>query len=216
MKATRLVGLAGIASVLLVVGDAIAAGEVPRETASAQRILSYYATRSHWHRQELALVLGALSMVFFLTFIGGLRGALRSAEPAPGWISGVVFAAGVAFAVLFAGLSTMRGTIAFALDNSHAFRAAPLDPQLVRVLEEARSLFYLHAMVAGAVLIAATSAIVLRTRVFPAALGWGGLLTAAIVLIGALVSTAAVFLLLLWIVIVAAALASQTPSQARA
>jgi hypothetical protein len=126
-----------------------------------------------------------------------------------------VLAAGAAFAVLFAGLSTMRGTTAFALDNSQAFQTAPLDPQLVRTLEEARSLFYLHAMVAGAVLIGATSAIVLRTRLFPAALGWGGLLTAAILLVGAFVSTAAVFLLLLWIVIIAAALASSTPSQAR-
>jgi hypothetical protein len=112
-------------------------------------------------------------MVFFLTFLGGLRGALRSVDPAPQWMSGVMLAAGAAFAVLFAGLSTMRGTIAFALDNSHAFRTAPLDPQLVRTLEVARSLFYLHALVAGAVLIGATSLIAKRTQLLRAALGWG-------------------------------------------
>ena len=207
MKATRAAGVAGIVSVLLVIGDAVAAGGVPRQTASTHSILTYYASSSHWHRQELALVLGALSMPFFLTFLGGLRGKLRSAEPAPGWLSGSVLAAGAAFAVLFAALSTVRGAVAFALDNSHAFRATPLDPQLVRILEEARSLFYVHALVAGAVLIGASSAILLRTRLVSGALAWGGLVIALLVLIGAFVSTAAVFLLLAWIVAVGAMLA---------
>jgi len=161
-------------------------------------------------------VLGALSMVFFLTFLGGLRAKLRSAEPAPGWLSAVVLAAGAIFAVLFAALSTARGTVSFALDNSHAFRAGPLDPQLVRILESVRSLFYLHALVAGAVLIAATSVIALRARQLPAALGWGGLVIAAVVLVVAFLSIAVVFLLLLWILAISAALTYTTTSQATA
>jgi hypothetical protein len=213
MKATRAAGLAGIVSVLLVIGDAIAAGGVPRETASTHTILTYYASSSHWHRQELALVLGALSMVFFLTFLGGLRATLRQAELAPAWIHTVLLAGGVAFAVLFAGLSTMRGTIAFALDNSHAFRTGTLDPQLVRILEQARSLFYLHALVAGAVMIGAASAIALRSRIHPAALAATGALVALIVLLGAFISTAFVFLLLFWIVAVSAILFRLDPQQ---
>ena len=203
MKPARAAGVAGIVSVLLVIGDAIAAGSAPRETASTHTILTYYANSSHWHRQELALVLGALSLPFFFTFLGGLRGMLRAEEPRPAWISSVVLAAGAAFAVLFAALSTMRGVVAFALDNSRAFRVGPLDPQLVRILEQARSLFYLFALVAGAVLIAGASTIALRTRLLPAAVAWGGLVIGAIVLIVAFFSTVAVFLLLLWIIVVA-------------
>jgi hypothetical protein len=165
-------------------------------------------------------VLGALSMVFFLIFLGGLRSRLRSAEPPPRPWATVVLGAGVAFAVLFAALSTMRGATAFALDNSHAFRAAPLDPQLVRLFEQSRGLFYLHALIAGAILIGSTSVIVLRTRLLPAAFGWGGLVIAAIVLVVSFLSTAVVFLLLLWILAASAVLGlqlreTQPPAPAR-
>lgn len=161
-------------------------------------------------------MLGALSMVFFLIFLGGLRSRLRSAEPPPRPWATVVLGAGVAFAVL----STMRGATAFALDNSHAFRAAPLDPQLVRLFEQSRGLFYLHALIAGAVLIGSTSVIVLRTRLLPAAFGWGGLVIAAIVLVVPFLSTAVVFLLLLWILAASAVLGlqlrqTQPPAPAR-
>jgi hypothetical protein len=108
----------------------------------------------------------------------------------------------------------MRGVIAFALDGSHAFRAAALDPQLVRSLEEARSLFFLHALVAGAVLMAAASLLALRTGVLARWLGAGGLAVAALVLVGAFVASAVVFLLLAWILVVGVVLTAQ-PHPAR-
>jgi hypothetical protein len=210
----RAAGAAGIASVVLVVAGRVVAGGVPHVTASAHTIVSYYAKRSHWHRQEAGLLLGALSMVFFLWFVGGLRARLRAGERAGAPLSSVVLAAGVAFAVLYAALSTMRGVIAFALDGSHAFRAAALDPQLVRSLEEARSLFFLHALVAGAVLMAAASLLALRTGVLARWLGAGGLAVAALVLVGAFVASAVVFLLLAWILVVGVVLTAQ-PHPAR-
>jgi hypothetical protein len=205
----RAAGAAGIASVVLVVAGRVVAGSVPQVTASAHTIVSYYAKRSHWQRQEAGLVLGALSMVFFLWFLGGLRARLRAGERAGAPLSSVVLAAGVAFAVLYAALSTMRGVIAFALDGSHAFRAAALDPQLVRSLEEARSLFFVHALVAGAVLIAASSLLAVRTGVLARWLGVGGLAVAALVLVGAFVASGVVFLLLAWIVVVGVVLIAE-------
>jgi hypothetical protein len=205
----RAAGAGGIASVVLVVAGRVVAGSAPRVTASAHTIASYYATRSHWHRQEAGLLLGALSMVFFLWFVGGLRARLRAGERGGAPLSSVVLAAGVVFAVLYAALSTTRGVVAFALDGSHAFQAAALDPQLVRSLDEARSLFFLHALGAGAVLIAASSLLALRNAAWARWLGASGLAIAALVLVGAFLASGAVFLLLAWIVLVGIALIGQ-------
>lgn len=198
----RLAGPCGVASVVFVVAGRLVAGSAPDVTASAHKILSYYAVRTHWHRQEAGLVLGALSMVFFLPFLGGLRARLRTGDGIGGPLSSVVLAAGSVFAVLYAAISTMRGVISFALDGSHAFRATALDPQLVRGLEEARSLFFVHALVAGAVLIAASSLLALRTTAWGSWLSYAGLLIAVLVLIGAFLAAGAVFVLLAWIVVV--------------
>jgi hypothetical protein len=103
----------------------------------------------------------------------------------------------------------MRGVVAFALDSSHAFRSAALDPQLVRSLEQARGLFFLYALVAGAILIAASSLLAPRTRVWAGWLSIGGMVIALLVLIGAFVATGAVFLVLAWIVAVGIVLIRQ-------
>jgi hypothetical protein len=72
---------------------------------------------------------------------------------------------------------------------------------------------YLHALVAGSVLIGAASLVALRTRLAPAAVAWAGLLIALLVLIGAFTTAAAVFLLLFWILAVGAWLASRPIEQ---
>jgi hypothetical protein len=103
----------------------------------------------------------------------------------------------------------MRGVIPFALDGSDSFRATPLDPQLVRSLEEARSLFFLYALVAGAVMIGASSMLAQRTEALPRWLVATGLAIAVLVLIGAFVASGAVFLLLAWIVVVGIAMTAR-------
>jgi hypothetical protein len=205
------VGAAGIASVVMVVAARLVAGAAPGVRASASEIASYYANSSHWHRQEAGLIVGALSMVFFLWFLGGLRAWLRAGESDRAALSSVALAAGVAFAVLYAALSTMRGVVSFALDGSDAFRAAALDPQLVRSLEQARGLFFLYALVAGAILIAASSLLALGTRVWARWLSAGGIGIALLALVGAFVATGAVFLVLGWIVAVGVVLIGQPP-----
>jgi hypothetical protein len=205
----RAAGAGGIVSVVLVVAARLVAGDAPGVTASANEIASYYAKSSHWHRQEAGLIAGAVSMVFFLWFLGALRARLRVGESDRRSLSSVALAAGIAFAVLYAALSTMRGVVAFALDSSHAFRSAALDPQLVRSLEQARGLFFLYALVAGAILIAASSMLALRTRVWAGWLSIGGMVIALLVLIGAFVATGAVFLVLAWIVAVGIVLIRQ-------
>jgi hypothetical protein len=205
----RAAGAAGIASVVMVIAARLVAGGAPGVAASASEVASYYAKSSHWHRQEAGLIVGALSMVFFLWFLGGLRARLRAGESDAAPLSSVALAAGVAFAVLYAALSTMRAVVAFALDGSHAFRAAALDPQLVRTLEQARGLFFLYALVAGAILIAASSLLALRTRVWASWLSAGGIVIALLTLVGAFLATAAVFLVLAWIVAVGVVLMGQ-------
>ena len=200
----RLAGAGGIVSVALVVAARLVAGSAPDAKSSTSSIVSYYASHTHWHRQEAGLLLGAASMVFFLWFLGGLTARLRSGERGDGGLSSALLAAGAAFAVLYAALSTMRGITAFALSGSHAFRAAGLDPQLIRSFEQARSLFFVFALVAGAVVVAASSTLSARLRVWPAWVSYAGLLVALLVLVGAFLAAGAVFLMLAWIVLVGA------------
>jgi hypothetical protein len=202
-------GAAGIISVVLVVAARLVAGSAPGVTASAGEIAAYYAKSSHWHRQEAGLILGALSTVFFLWFLGGLRARLRREDRDRAPLSSTLLASGTAFAVLYAALSTMRGVVASALDGSHAFRSAALDPQLVRSFEEARLLFFLNALVAGAIMIAAASLLALRTSTWASWLSIGGIAISGLALVAAFLATGAVFLVLAWIVVIGGVLFSR-------
>ena len=205
----RAAAIGGAASVVLVIASGALESGLPRANASAEKITSYYATSSHWHRIEAGVIVGALSMLFFLWFLSALHSRLRAAEAGSGRVASMALCAGVAFTALFGVLNALRGGIGEVLAHSTPFRNAPLDPQLVRLTAELGVLVFIAALVVGAVLIAAASVIALRTGVFASWLGWAGALFAAVVLVGAFVApSVVVYLVLLWVLVVSGVLAA--------
>jgi hypothetical protein len=201
-------------SVILIVVEAALQNDLARATASTTKVASFYLSASHWHRVEAGLILGALSIPFFLSFVGLLRTRLRAAEGEPGRVAAVAFGAGLVFSGLFAVLNGARGAVAVALDVSGPFRRGVLDPQLVRLTSELSAVVFVHALVVGAVLIGACSVVALRTGLWPGWLAWSGAVAAVLVLVGAFVAAGvAVYLLLLWVLVVSLLLATG-PSQA--
>jgi hypothetical protein len=149
---------------------------------------------------EAGVIVGALSMLFFLWFLSALHARLRAAEGAEHRVASMTLAAGVAFTGLFGVLNALRGAVGEALAHSAPFRQAALDPQLVRLLAEPGALVYVAALVVGAVMIAASSVLTLRAGALSAWLGPVGALISLVVLVGAfIVPSAVVYLLLLWV-----------------
>jgi hypothetical protein len=205
----RAAALGGAVSVILIVVEAALQNDLPRSTASTGKVASFYLSSSHWHRVEAGLILGALSIPFFLSFVGLLRTRLRAAEGEPGRVAAVAFGAGLVFSALFAVLNGARGAVAVALDVSGPFRHGGLDPQLVRLTSELSAVVFVHALVVGAVLVGACSVVALRTGLWPGWLAWAGAVVAVLVLVGAFVAGGvAVYLLLLWILVVSLLLAT--------
>lgn len=211
----RAAAIGGAISVALVVASGVLEKGLPRATASAQTIADYYARHSHWHRIEAGIVVGALSMVFFLWFLATLYERLRTAEGPRGHVAPMALGAGIAFTALFGVLNASRGAIGEVLTLSRPFREGALDPQLVRVVAEVGGLVYVSALVVGAVLIASASAVVVRTRVVAPWVGLLGAVIAAVVLVGAfLVPRVVVDLLLAWVLLLSLTMAVQRSTPA--
>jgi hypothetical protein len=198
---------------MVIVSGALESG-LPRANASAAKIASYYASRGHWHRIEAGVIVGGLSMLFFLWFLAALHARLRAVDPGEHRVASMALAAGVAFTAMFGVLNALRGGIGEVLAHSSPFRGQPLDPQLVRLVAEIGVLVFAAALVVGAVLIAATSVSALRSGVPAPWLGWTGAVISLIVLVGAFpFPSVVVYLLLLWVLIVSVALATDSASR---
>jgi hypothetical protein len=196
----RAAAAAGAFSVVLVVASGLLESGLPRVDSSTAKITSYYASKGHWHRIEAGVIVGALSMLFFLWFLSALHARLRGAEGGERRVASMALAAGVAFTGLFGVLNALRGAIGEALAHSAPFREAALDPQIVRLLSELGVLVYVAALVVGAVMIAASSVLTLRVGALSAWLGPVGAVISLVVLVGAFILPGAVvYLLLLWV-----------------
>jgi hypothetical protein len=207
----RAAAAGGAVSVLLVIVSGALESGLPRANASAAKIAAYYASRGHWHRIQAGVIVGGLSMLFFLWFLAALHARLRAVEAGEQRVASMALAAGVAFTALFGVLNALRGVIGEVLARSTPFREQPLDPQLVRLVAEIGVLVFAAALVVGAVLIAATSVIALRSGVPAPWVGWAGALMSLIVLAGAFpYPSVVVYLLLLWVLIVSVAIATES------
>jgi hypothetical protein len=210
----RAAAAGGAVSVLMVIVSGALESGLPRANASAAKIASYYASRGHWHRIEAGVIVGGLSMLFFLWFLAALHARLRAVDPGEHRVASMALAAGVAFTAMFGVLNALRGGIGEVLAHSSPFRGQPLDPQLVRLVAEIGVLVFAAALVVGAVLIAATSVSALRSGVPAPWLGWTGAVISLIVLVGAFpFPSVVVYLLLLWVLIVSVALATDSASR---
>jgi hypothetical protein len=164
----------GAASGYLVfaLGVAAAAFErgAPPANAPVEETLAFFAK----YRRELLAqsLLFVLSAGAYLWFFGSLRSFLLRAEGETGRLSSVAFGAGVVWAGLQMVFQGVQVALAMGSDGE-------VDPALAGMLGDLAYALSVIAYVPMAVLLAAVALVSLRTRAFPAWLGWLSAVAAA-------------------------------------
>jgi hypothetical protein len=201
VNGTRSGGFAGIAFVALAVLWAIILVAVDRPSYnSADEAVAEFWGDSGNRRvlllADLALALGGVALLWFL---GSLRVVLRRAEGEPARLATIAFAGGVALSALLFVKNAIDGGIALALEFEQGFT---LDPDVFRALNAVFLGLLIHEGLAAAVLIGASSLLVLRTGAFPRWLGWTGSAVALVCLASWLIPGLPLILVLAWILAV--------------
>ncbi len=146
----------------------------------------------------VGLVIAMFGLILFIPFVGYLFAVLRQAEGGEGWLSATALGAGlIAFAVKFA-----SGAPYIAAQRVEG------GTQIEGALIAINNASFILTLLPLGVMVAAVSAIVLRTRVLPVWLGWAGAVTAVALLVNSAFVNAefgpAFLLFLLWTVLTSA------------
>jgi hypothetical protein len=136
----------------------------------------------------------ALAAVGLLWFLGSLRTLLRRAEPS-GRLAAVSFGAGL----VLAGLMFVKNSIQLGLAVAVEWEDVVVEPGAFRLLDALYVGLIAHEGVAGAVLVAAASAIALRTGALPRWLGWAGAVVAVLSFVSILIVGIGLIALLAWV-----------------
>lgn len=128
-------------------------------------------------------VLVFLGLLVFMFFLGSLWSAMRRAEGGSGWLSTIVFGAGLM------SVTINMGSVAPVLAARYGTPGG-LDPQLARSLLDIEEASYFIAFLPLAVLLAAFAIIAIRTGDLPGWLGWLAAVLSAAFLAGGLVGSA--------------------------
>jgi hypothetical protein len=202
MKWERYGALAGILAIILIVASVVVAGSPPKTSDSAEKILKYY--RDNEGGLKASAFLGGLVTIPILWWAATLWATLRRAD---GGQPGLAVAA--VLGLVFTG--TLQG-VSGAISATVALELKDVGPTEAKF-------FYLLSFGLGAagafgvaVLVLATSAVALRTKVFPGWLGGAGLvLGAALIVSGASIASTsdglaalglvAILLWALWVII---------------
>jgi hypothetical protein len=184
------------------------AGSNPSTDDSDSQITSYYMSHSHQTKQIAGFFIFMAGVLLFFGFLAALRRRLAAAEGPGGSLAALAFGAGVSSATL--------GGLALAFLTAPAFMTndtspANLDPKTYRMIGDLGYEIWVAAVIVGAVLVWATSALALRTAVLPRWFGWLGLLVGLILLFAIVFLPA--FVYAGWIVL-AAALLTWLPARA--
>ena len=169
--------VSGIIFVVLIVVGFTLLPQGPGSEGTAQEFTDFFTDNRNPNPTSVGTALVALAGFFFLWFVGALWARLRQAEGAPGWGSGVAFAGGVAYVVLFFMATSANVAMSNSLSRYDNFQVDPNSGMLLRGMS-----YWLlgHAGVAAGVLISATSAVAIKTRVLPLWLAWPGFAVAVL------------------------------------
>jgi hypothetical protein len=187
----RLSVYAGVVAVILwIVGIAIAAG-MPSSLASHptdQQVLAWVQDNSG------ALITGGwlfmVGSLFFVWFLGILRGRLAAAEGAPATFSTIGFTAGVVGAVLVMG--TPAGDLAVAINKDD------ISPAAAAALHSSGDLFFVLAELTAIVLLLGLATVAIRTATLPKWWAIVNVVLAVVLVIGPIGWAALIFGMPLW------------------
>ena len=169
--------LTGLATIVCWFGSLFVEGNTPNTTDSNGSIVSFYAGHTHQVRQIAALFVFLAGNLFWLGFLGVLRSRLFDAEGAPGRLTTVAFASGVASSLFLLAGAVWFAAPAIAANDTHKFQ---LDPNTFRIFSDTGVAFWIGGVVIAAVLVWIASLIALRSSVLPKWFAWLGLLVAVV------------------------------------
>jgi hypothetical protein len=165
--------IAGLIFVVLMVVGSMLVGDVPNPNAPQSQVVAYLTDSGRQMRNIIGAYLWVVGSLTFLVFLMRLRNDLRRAEGGTGYLSSLVFGAGVAFAAVWTVAATTYASVAYAI----RLRGAPVsNGDLVRVLPPlGRLILLLGGGIAGILVLLAASAVIFRTGVLPRWLAWLGI-----------------------------------------
>ena len=148
----------------------------------------------------VGLVIELFGLILFVPFLGYLFAVLRRAEGGEGWLSATAFGAGL---------------LAFALKLASAppvivARGGGVGTQIEDTLTAMNNASFILTLLPLGVMVAAASAVVIKTKILPIWLGWAGALTAIALLVNSAFLNAgfglAFIFFMLWTVVTSAIL----------
>ena len=178
MKGTfeRFAPLSGILSVVCAVVGTLAVLNLPQEKDSDATITSYFTSHAHRVGGAVGFFASILAALLLLVFLTTLRQRLLAAEGSRGSLSAVAFGAGIASAALWATSALLAQATTFATIETSRYH---VDPNSFRLLGNAAYLGWVAALIVGALVVWATSALAFRTHAFPRWYAWLGVLAGA-------------------------------------
>jgi len=195
--AVRIGGICGILFVVLVVPSFLSPPDTPVAASGPQDVIDYFNSR-----QDGILIFNGLLLIFaaffFLWFLGVLQDVLRGAEGEGYGFSSVSLAGGLLFIALVVAGAAVEIVYPATLARFENFQQ---DAQLGFLSLALSGWMYRFAFVGMSVLIAATSAVTLRTGILPEWLAWASFAVALVALLRFLGPLSA-WVPLLWVVAV--------------
>lgn len=161
--------LAGVLAVACWIVAFIVGTSSPDSNSSDAKISAFYTSHSHQVRDMAVFFIIVAGVLFFLGFLAALRGRLIDAEGSPGRLTALAFGAGIASAALLVVAVIVGSSFAFTANDTDKFQ---LDPNTYRLVNDLTYSGLVAAVMVGAVLVWATSAIALRSGLLPRWLAW--------------------------------------------
>ncbi len=187
----RLAPLTGVLfAVLVLVAVFTNNSETPKASASAARVVSYYA--AHRSEVETSGILFALAFLVLLLFAGALRSYLRRTSAAEG-LSALVLAGAV---LMVAGALAGTGVEYGIAHNLH-----DLSPETIKTLNFVSSELFLPLLAGGFTFGVCSGIAILRGAALPTWLGWVAIVIGIATLIPP-TSFPALFAFVIWSIIV--------------
>jgi Na+/melibiose symporter-like transporter len=173
--------LAGVISVVCSLVGVMVVLNNPEDKDSNAKIVAYFANHSHRVHGAVGFFVFLAGILFLLAFFGVLRERLLAAEGQPGRLSALAFGAGIASLPLWAVSMLLANAAGFAVGESSSFR---LDPNTYRLLADTSYYAWVAALFVSSVVVWATSAVVLRTRILPRWYALAGVVVGIVQLFG--------------------------------
>jgi hypothetical protein len=169
----------GAVSVVLMAVAFLVGGSSPDPGDPESEIASYLASDSNQNQNFAAFFVFLAGVLFMVVFLSVLRSRLAAAEGSGGGLAPLAFGSGVASAALWIGaVSFFVAPLAVADDRGAL--GAPAD--LYAFSTDAGYLMWVGAVVLGALVAWATSAVALRTGLLPRWFAWVGVVVGVICL----------------------------------